>query len=94
MQDAIERLVTALEPHHCQVTPRPADHSLLLTIKDSIGSNSMTKVIPLADLGCPERLAIVVKDVRRDLANCGGTLDAACTSDLQRRGARIRRYGD
>ncbi|WP_137279521.1 DUF3509 domain-containing protein [Pseudomonas rhizoryzae] len=94
MQDAIERLVTALEPHHCQVTQRPADHSLLLTVEDSQGGNSMTKVIPLAELSCEERLATVIKDVRRDLANCGGSLDAACTSDLQRRGARIRRYGD
>jgi len=94
MQDAIERLVTALEPHSCQVRQRPADRSLLLTVKDGHGASSMTKVIPLAELSCPDRLATVVKDVRRDLANCGGTLDAACTSDLQRRGARIRRYGD
>jgi len=27
-----------------------------------------------------ERLVTVIKDVRRDLANGGGTLDAACTS--------------
>ncbi|WP_347883726.1 DUF3509 domain-containing protein [Pseudomonas aestiva] len=94
MQDAIDRLVTALEPHSCQVTQRPADRSLLLTVKDSQGASSMTKVIPLTELNCPDRLATVIKDVRRDLANCGGTLDAACTSDLQRRGARIRRYGD
>ncbi|KTT37204.1 hypothetical protein SB18R_22435 [Pseudomonas oryzihabitans] len=94
MQDAIERLVTALEPHQCQVTPRPADRSLLLTVKDSLAGSSMTKVIPLAELSCEARLATVIKDVRRDLANCGGSLDAACTSDLQRRGARIRRYGD
>ena len=40
MQDAIERLVTALEPHSCQVMQRPADRSLLLTVKDGHGASS------------------------------------------------------
>ncbi len=92
MQEAIDMLITAFAPHSCLAIPRRADRSLLFTITDRYRAVTVTRVIPLRDLGCNTSLAILIKDLQRDMAHAVGALDSQCLTDLRVRGARLLRF--
>jgi len=92
MQDAVDALIAAFNPHSCRAVIRHADRTVIFTVTDKESAATLTKVIPFTHLECETSLCTIIQNLHRDLDHSIGVLSSASIIDIRLHGARITRF--